>query len=475
MTTANDRSAALARILIVEDDAGMRNLLADELGERGTYELRCVTRLAEARTALRDSTPDLVLADLKLPDGDGIELLPDVRRATVPPAFVVITAFGSVPQAVQALKQGVDDFLTKPLDLDHLALRIERLLGVRRLEALVDGFRQTLEVGAFHGMLGRSPGMQQLFREIRQIARASGPVLVVGESGVGKEMVARALHEESARCGGPFVPVNCAAIPDSLVESELFGHVAGAFTGADRRRGGLFAQAERGTLFLDELTELPLPAQAKLLRVLQEGAVRPVGADDERGVDVRVIGASNKGVQREVEEGRFREDLYYRLETFVLHIPPLRDRGDDVEMLAARFLAALRLEHGQAIEGFSEEALAGLRSYPFPGNVRELQNVVERAVTFCVGGRIEVEHLGPRIEAHLRRGGRAASVLPHLVDEQQLPSLDDVKLRYVRFVLDRLNGNKRRAAAILGIGRRTLYRYLEPDGGTSDPSSSKSP
>ena len=452
-----------ARILVVEDDAGMRGLLEDELSERGPYDIRAASGIAQAQDALREWTADLVMADLKLPDGDGLELLPVAKALPQPPVFILITAFGTVPQAVDALKQGADDFLTKPLDLDHLALRVERLLDVHRLKRLVDTFTRTLEPGAFHGMLGGSPRMKRLFREVRQVAQAAGPVLIVGESGVGKERVACALHTESPRRDRPFVPVNCAAIPESLVESELFGHVQGAFTGAERRRTGLFAEAEGGTLFLDEITELPLATQAKLLRVLQEGTLRPVGADREVAVDVRVVGATNRGVQREVEAGRLREDLYYRLETFILHVPPLRERGEDIDLLAARFLAAQTLEARTSIEGFSEEALSALRSYPFPGNVRELQNIVERAVTFCAGGHLEVGHLGPRVVDHVRRGGRAASVLPQIIDADALPTLDEVKLRYVQHVLHRFEGNKRRAATVLGIGRRTLYRYLEPE------------
>jgi len=391
-----------AKILVVEDGQGMRRLLADELGERGPYELRMASRLAEARQVLQGWSCDVVLADMKLPDGDGRDLVGACRELPLPPAFVVITAFGTVPQAVEALEQGADDFLTKPLDLDHLALRVERLIDTQRLKRLVNGFRDALAPGTFHGMLGRSHQMKRLFQEVQQVGRAAGPVLIVGESGVGKERVARALHAESTRADGPFVPVNCAAIPESLVESELFGHAQGAFTGAERRRAGLFAEAEGGTLFLDEITELPLATQAKLLRALQEGAARPVGLEREVPVDVRVVGATNKGVQREVEEGRFREDLYFGLETFILHVPPLRDRGDDIDLLAAQLLAAHAFGTDGSVEGFSEEALSALRSYPFPGNVRELQNVVERAVTFCRGGRIEIEHLGPRVVEHVR-------------------------------------------------------------------------
>lgn len=447
------------RLLVVEDDSGMRQLLVDELQDH--HEVMTATRVAEARSILSEWPPDVVIADLKLADGEAMSLLPDIREFSLVPAFVIITAFGSIPQAVDALKLGVDDFLTKPLDLDHLRLRVRRLIDVQRLKRTVRGYREPGD-RTFYGIIGRSARMQRLFQEVRQVAAANGPVLIVGESGVGKEMVARALHAESRRAEGPFVPVNCAALPEALVESELFGHVAGAFTGADRTRRGLFTEARGGTVLLDEVTELPHAMQAKLLRTLQEGTIRPVGANKEEAVDIRVVAASNRGIQQEVEHQRFREDLYYRLETFTLHIPPLRERPEDIDVLAAHFLSRLRLEGQKQIEGLSAEALQALRSYEFPGNVRELRNVIERAVAFCGDVEIQPDDLGPDVVQKSRRDTRRTSFPPALLDDGNLPSLEELKRRYVRFVVDQLDGNKRRAATLLGIGRRTLYRYLEP-------------
>jgi two-component system, NtrC family, response regulator AtoC len=448
------------RILVVEDDPGMRSLLLDELRERGYQVADAQDIDAAARIAVQWQ-PDVVLADLRLPDGDAMALLERTRAMANPPAFVILTAYGSVSTAVEALKAGADDFLTKPVDLDHLLVRLERILDVHRLQGLVRTYRRSLEGQSFHGIVARSRPMLALFDTIRQLGPAQGPVLIVGESGVGKERVARAVHGESEAKDGPFIPVNCAAIPDSLVESELFGHAAGAFTGAQHARRGLFEEAEGGTLLLDEITELPPATQAKLLRVLQEGDVRRVGENKPRPLRVRIVASTNRDVQRDVQEGRLREDLYYRLETFMLHVPPLRERGEDIEQLAAHFLARFRVALDKDVHGFSREALDALRSYPFPGNVRELENTIERAVTFATSGEIGVRDLGPRIAAALDRGDGAAAMVSELVNEGELPSFEDLKRHYVRFVLERTGGNKRRAAQVLGIGRQTLYRYLE--------------
>jgi len=378
------------------------------------------------------------------------------------PAFLVITAFGSIQQAVAALKEGADEFLTKPLDLEHFALAVGRALETRRLRDEVRRFQQLLSDDRFHGMLGRSRVMRGLFDQIRQLARAEGPVLVIGESGTGKELVARAVHAESERAGGPFLAINCAGLPAELLESEFFGHVAGAFTGANRAHKGLFQQADGGTLFLDEIGEMPLPLQAKLLRVLQEGTIRPVGAERELSVDVRIIAASNRPLETEAGREAFREDLFFRLETFILQVPPLRDREEDLELLAAGFVAHFAARSGRPVRGIAPAALAQLRRYPFPGNVRELQNAIERAVTFCHGRSIELEHLPSRIADYRDDKARSAGaeLLTQLSDGPLLPTLEELELRYIEHVLKLVDGNKRRAAALLGIGRRTLYRRL---------------
>jgi DNA-binding NtrC family response regulator len=306
--------------------------------------------------------------------------------------------------------------------------------------------------------------MQRLIAQVRQVARGAGPVLIVGESGVGKELVAQAIHRESPLATRPFLAVNCAGIPEHLVESEFFGHTAGAFTGAVRARKGLFAEADGGTLLLDEIVDLPLPTQAKLLRVLQENTVRAVGADVERAVNVRVLAATNRDLEAAVQSSSMREDLFYRLETFTLRVPPLREREDDLELLAGRFLDRFAKQMQKHVPSISPEVAERLRRYPFPGNVRELRSVIERAVTFCNGEAIEIEHLPARVRdaapAADLAAGPAAELPPGLLGAGALPTLSEMEARYIRYVVDRLDGNKRRAAALLGIGRGTLYRRL---------------
>ncbi|UEG61140.1 sigma-54-dependent transcriptional regulator [Stutzerimonas chloritidismutans] len=449
------------RVLLVEDDDSLRQLLVEELEDRG-LQVRALASAEEAVGSLESWEPALVVSDLRLPGADGMALLRRVKTMQAAPAFLVITAFGSIQQAVAALKEGADEFLTKPLDLEHFALAVARALETRRLRDEVRRFQQLLSDDRFHGMLGRSRVMRGLFDQIRQLARAEGPVLVIGESGTGKELVARAVHAESERARGPFLAINCAGLPAELLESEFFGHVSGAFTGANRAHKGLFQQADGGTLFLDEIGEMPLPLQAKLLRVLQEGTIRPVGAERELSVDVRIIAASNRPLETEAGREAFREDLFFRLETFILQVPPLRDREEDLELLAAGFVAHFAARSGRPVRGIAPAALAQLRRYPFPGNVRELQNAIERAVTFCHGRSIELEHLPSRIADYRDDKARSAGaeLLTQLSDGPLLPTLEELELRYIEHVLKLVDGNKRRAAALLGIGRRTLYRRL---------------
>ena len=454
-------------ILLVEDDRGLRELLQEEL-EAEDYRVTACGDAERALQILATDTPSLLISDLRLPGADGLSLLPALQQCEAPPAVLIITAFGSVQQAVKALQSGADDFLTKPLEMDHFLLTVSRLLENRQLRNEVQHYRSLLAVEQFNGIVGQSPAMQQLFHQIRQIARADGPVLVQGESGTGKELVARALHDQSSRSDGPYLVVNCGGIPGELMESEFFGHAAGAFTGARTQRAGLFQQADGGTLMLDELGEMPLPLQAKLLRVLQDGRLRPVGTDHELQVDVRIIAATNRNLTEAVADGSFREDLFYRLETFAIQVPPLRARGDDVLRLAQFFLARLNARQQTRIKGFSDEALGVLQAYPFPGNVRELQNAVERAATFCDSSLIEPRHLPQRICEQLTDPDMPISpvlegptTLPRTGDPEGMPSLETVQRHYIHQVLHATGGNKRRAAEILGITRRTLYRWLE--------------
>lgn len=462
------RSDSNRRILVVEDDEGFRELLFEELTDADLV-VDVASSIAEAVDAVERNRPALVLCDLQLPNGTGLDLFEHLHAGDLlRPAFVLITAFGSISQAVEALKRGVDDFLTKPVDFDELNLRIERLLEVQRLRDEVSSYRESHAPPDFHQMVGQSRVMEELYARINRIAVSDEPVIIAGESGTGKELTARAIHAESPRSEGPFVPVNCAGIPASLVESEFFGHQSGAFTGAEQSRSGLFQEAENGTILLDEFSELPMPLQAKLLRVLQQEEVRPVGSDQPRSIDVRVIAATNRDLD-ELVDGHVREDLYYRLATFTLEVPPLRERGDDIARLASHFLLHSDASARGHIEGMTERALDCLTGYEFPGNVRELQNIVERAAVFCEGGMIGVDDLPRECRNHNTRsasdealaGAPDSSTLNVESDRSSFVSMDELKRRYARHVLQQTEGNKRRAANILDIGRRTLYRYLD--------------
>ncbi len=448
------------KVLIVEDDRGLAQLLADETGDAG-FRSRWVLSAEHAESMLDEWEPDLVVSDIRLPGANGFDLLQKVKTMHAPPAFLVITAFGTISQAVNALKAGADDFLTKPLDLDHFMHCVIRTLETRTLREEIKQFRKMHEYETFHGMYGQSRPMRILFDQITQIASAGGPVLITGESGVGKELVARAIHKEGDRKKGPFIAVNCAGIPETLMESEFFGHTAGSFTGAQKSRQGLFEEAEGGTLLLDEIADMPFFLQAKLLRILQDGKIRPIGSNREQQVDVRVIAATHQDLEKEVENGHFRQDLFYRLETFTIEVPPLRDRGEDIELLAGIFLTRFATQMGKRIRGFTDDALYSLQKYPFPGNIREFQNAVERAVTFCKSSQIASKHLPMRIRNYISGSGdqKFPSWLTG-VSSVPLPSLAEVEQRYIKHVLEQVNGNKKRAADILGVARRTLYRRL---------------
>ena len=447
-------------ILIVEDDPAILELLEEELQDAG-YTTLGVASAEDAIATLSHESVELIISDVRLPGISGMQLLERLRHDGSTVGFIVITAFGTIEQAVEALKIGADDFLTKPLDLEGVRDAVYRVLENHRLAARLEsagGARPH-----FHGIVGESEAMQSLFHDAARLARSTAPILILGESGTGKELLARAIHAESPRHDAPFIAVNCASIPMELMESEFFGHVKGAFTGANEARQGLFHAANGGSLFLDEIGEMPPSLQAKLLRALQERSVRAVGAEKEEQVDVRIIAATHRDLEKEIEGDNFRSDLFYRLETFSLRIPPLREREGDIERLTAALIDKHAEQQGKHIEQVEPLALQALLNYPYPGNVRELENAIMRAVTLAEDGILCHHDLPERLRGHAdeQRTALGNEVTPAAAQGASWPSLEDVEKRYIQKVLEATGGNKRRTADILGIARKTLYRRLE--------------
>ena len=447
------------RVMIVDDDRSMCELIEADLASRGILsEWR--TSAEEALGIIRDGQFDVILTDLQMPGLNGLALCERIvaNRPDIP--VVVMTAFGSLETAVAAIRVGAYDFVSKPVELDMLALRLERAIQHRSLSEQVRVLSDRVEQSnRFSKLLGESPAMQRLFDDLRRVADTDASVLVTGESGTGKELVAKALHEQSRRRTKPFVAINCAALPESLLESELFGHKRGAFTDAVTDQRGLFLQADGGTLFLDELGEFPLNLQPKLLRALEERTVRPVGSEKEVPFDVRLIAATNRDLETAVEEKRFREDLYFRVNVIQIKLPPLRSRGTDVLLLAQHYLEGFATANGKKIVGLSDATAKKLLDYAWPGNVRELRNAIERAVALARFDRIAVDDLPDKIRNYrgtqLELGGDNPS---------ELLTMEDVERRYIRHVLKVTQGNRTLAAQVLGFDRKTLYRKLKQMG-----------
>jgi DNA-binding NtrC family response regulator len=413
---------------------------------------------------------DLVLTDLRMPGMDGMAVLKRVKEKDPAVPVLLITAFGSVESAVQAMKVGADDYLAKPVDLYELRRRVQALVEKRRLRTEVDELKARLdERFGFENIEGRSPAMRELFQQVRMVAPTRATVLIRGESGTGKELIANAIHHHSDRKDKRFLPLNCAAIPPNLMESELFGHEKGAFTGADRAHPGKFEQATGATLFLDEIGELSLDLQAKLLRVLEERVVTRVGGTRPLPVDVRIICATHRDMGQMVAQGAFREDLYYRLKVVELQIPPLRERAEDIPILAHSFIGQFNREHGKHIAGMAPEVMEALMAHPWPGNVRELKNVVERMVIFCSSEELRPQHLPPDFH-HAQVPTRPAAgpdETDHLAAPDRPHSVEPLEVLEKQAILQALQeteGNKTRAARILGIGLRTLHRKLKDYG-----------
>jgi DNA-binding NtrC family response regulator len=442
------------RVLLVEDDRHLCEVLEERLARRG-YELSWCNAADEALERMRGESFDAVVTDLQLGGMSGLDLCTRIVANHPDVPVLVITAFGSMESAIAAIRTGAYDFLVKPLETDALDLALGRAIQHRVLREELSRLRSM--VGEFDSgtLVGESASMRRLRELIAKVAASEAPVVVHGETGAGKELVARAIHAQSRRRDGPFVAVNCAAIPAALLESELFGHVRGAFTDARQDRTGLCLQAHGGTLFLDEIGDLPVELQPKLLRVLVERRIRPVGSDHEVAFDARVVAATHRDLQAEVEEGRFREDLFFRLEVLTVEVPPLRARGSDLLLLAQRFVERAARSSGRTVVGLTSAAAERLLAYSWPGNVRELENAMERAVALTSYDRIVVEDLPARI-----RNYRRSDVLVASQDPSELVSLEEVERRYILRVLESVGGNKTLAARILGLDRRTLYRKL---------------
>ncbi len=440
-------------ILVVDDDAAFRAVTSALLEDEG-YGVTCAADGNEAIAILRERHFDLVLSDLVMTEISGLQVLETAKTLSPRTIVIMVTGFASVESAVEAIKHGAEDYLTKPCGNAELLLKVERALAQRRKDEELARLRDVVaQSHSFGNLIGKSPRMQQVFRLAQQVASTDATALLLGETGTGKELLARAIHFNSPRRHGPFVAVNCAAIAETLLESELFGHERGAFTGAIRQKPGRFEMAEKGTLFLDEVGDIPMATQIKLLRVLQEREFERVGGNETIRCDIRLISATNQNLEQAIQEKKFREDLYYRLNVVPIRLPALRERPEDIPLLAQHFLKKYVQALNKPVAKISEAALNLLLQHKWPGNVRELENLVERAIVLCTGEVIDIEHLlmlQDRPEADLLSQARSRQLT-----ERQLTQL------YARMILDVAAGNKKEACRILDINFRTLQNRLE--------------
>jgi two-component system response regulator AtoC len=459
----------MRRVLIVDDEQNLRHMLQTLLKREG-YEPVGVASVEGALMEIEDRPYDIVITDLRMPGQSGMDLVDEIRRRNIDTTVVVMTAYGSRDIAIEAMKRGAYDYISKPFEADELVLLLRKAEERERLFRENQSLHKQIRAGGqepetgLGELVAHSRQMLDMFRTVRKIAEFKTTVLIDGESGTGKELIARAIHRLSPRSGGPFIAVNCGAIPDTLLESELFGHRKGAFTDANRDRKGLFEEASSGTLFLDEIGELPIGLQVKLLRVLQEGEVRRLGDSQDIKVDVRVVAATARDLSAEVSRGAFREDLFYRLNVFALHLPTLRERREDIPLLIDHFLARMNARMGLAVTGTSPEAMRVLIEYDWPGNVRELENSVERAVVLCEGSQIEVDTLPER----LRRRSAATTAAPPGEPEDDDLSIKRASRRseeaLIRRALQKTRGNRTRAAELLEISHRALLYKIKDYG-----------
>jgi DNA-binding NtrC family response regulator len=448
--------AQLATLMVVDDDQAMARALAKILGSAG-YTVITAGSGDSALAVMRQVCPDLVIADLKMNGMSGHELQVEIARRNPDLPVVIITAFGSIERAVESMRSGAFDFITKPFTNGQLKLVVERALEHRELRREVQRLRGELaRTYGVEKIITACPQMESLLETVRRIADSPAGVLLTGESGTGKDLFARALHFQSRRAEAPFIQVNCAAIPDSLLESELFGHIKGSFTDARQNKLGLFQAAHRGTLFLDEIDCMPSGLQAKLLTALESKRVRPLGGIAEVTIDVRIVSATNTDLEKAIAEGSFRADLYYRLSGVNLHIPPLRERSEAIPPLLKHFLVRAAAENARPVPEIAPDALERLLRYSWPGNVRELQNAVQRAVLLCRTNRISSSDLPAKVV------GLADSWNDEAFARRR--TLEQIEDDYIQFILASVEGNRGEAARILGIDRKTLYRKLEANG-----------
>jgi len=443
--------------LVVDDERDIRELLVLTLGRMG-LRVDTAADVASAKAQLAANKYDICLTDMRLPDGNGLEVIAHLNQRFPETPVAMITAFGNVEAAVDALKAGAFDFVSKPVDLSVLRRLVQHALELNEQ-------RRAANLQQASGkLLGDAPRMQQLRSTIAKVARSQAPVYISGESGVGKELVARSIHEQGGRATGPFIPVNCGAIPTELMESELFGHKKGSFTGATSDKEGLFQAANGGTLFLDEVAELPLHMQVKLLRVIQEKTVRAIGAANEVSIDVRILSATHKNLARLVEDGRFRHDLYYRINVIELPVPPLRERHEDIPVIAAAVLKRLGDDWGDTAPPLSEGALSALGNYHFPGNVRELENILERAVALCEGDNIEADDLQLPLspDSKAQDPVQVSTLQASAPNNSALPdALEKIERDTIQKALEACRYNKTKTAAHLGISFRALRYKLK--------------
>jgi two-component system, NtrC family, response regulator AtoC len=444
------------RVLVVDDEPEMASVVEQGLKRRG-YAVRQENSADAAWELLEREDFDVVITDLNMRGMSGVELTDRIAKNRKDIPVIVITAFGSLETAIATLRAGAYDFITKPLEIDQLVVAVERAIQNRQLREEVKRLRaEVARSKPSTDFVGDGPLMRKVHEVIMRVAETDATVLVTGESGSGKELVARDVHRRSKRANGPFVAINCAALPETLLESELFGHVKGAFTDAKASKRGLFAEATGGTLFLDEVGEMPIGMQAKLLRALEERSVRPVGGTAEVPFDARLVTATNRDLESLVESGRFREDLYYRINVVHVDVPPLRARGSDVLLLAQHFITKLAGPMGKKVTGFSSAVAERLISYSWPGNVRELQNCIERAIALARFEELTVEDLPPKVREY-----KPSFVVVATEDPTDLVTMEEVERRYIQRVMEAVGQNKTQAAKVLGFDRTTLYRKLE--------------